>query len=224
MPLSQHNIPAFVSDYDRILNAVNDIYGEKPQAGLFHSGLVHGTAAVTRAGKPALRSGAVRSAPAQTRTETDNEFDTASKKAETQARRRMRRFETLDDFKMLLGFTPAFKHALPGVTDLAARTVLRESTDFAGYELRCPREHEAQINAHARIFAAMIDLEALRCPVKVIGADPTLPYSYLPTLDPSDVLAVDYDFLPGTTHFLQLEQPENCVETMLPFLESNSLA
>ena len=56
-------------------------------------------------------------------------------------------------------------------------------------------------------------------PTKVIGADPTLPYSYLPTLDPSEVFAVGYDFLPDATHFLLLEQPEECVRTMREFLE-----
>ena len=223
VPLSQHNIPMFVSDHDRILDAIDDIYGEKPQAGVFHS-----VSSMAPLLSPALGSRLsaliLFDPPLRKPHETDNEFDAASKKAETQARRRTHRFETLDDFKMLLRFTSVFKHAVPGIEDLAARTVLRESADSAGYELRCPREHEAQINAHARIFAAMIDLEALRCPVKVIGADPTLPYSYLPTFDLSDVLAVDYDFLPDATHFLQLEQPENCVEAMLAFLKPNGLA
>ena len=52
-----------------------------------------------------------------------------------------------------------------------------------------------------------------------VGADPTLPYSYLPTLDLSDVFTVGYDFLPDATHFLQLEQPEECVKVMREFLE-----
>ena len=54
----------------------------------------------------------------------------------------------------------------------------------------------------------MVELEKLRSPTKVIGADPTLPFSYLPTLDLSHILTVDYDFVPETTHFLQLEEPE----------------
>ena len=68
-----------------------------------------------------------------------------------------------------------------------------------------------------------MDFDTLLSPTKVIGADPTLPYSYLPTLDFRDMDTVDYDFLPDTSHFLQLEQPENCVRTMLEFLETIDL-
>ena len=52
----------------------------------------------------------------------------------------------------------------------------------------------------------------------MVGADPTLPYSYLPTFDLSHVLTVDYDFLPETTHFLLLEQPQACAEVVRGFL------
>ena len=36
-------------------------------------------------------------------------------------------------------------------------------------------------------------------------------------------MTVDYDFLPETTHFLQLERPEECVAEVREFLEQNSL-
>lgn len=46
----------------------------------------------------------------------------------------------------------------------------------------------------------------------------------LPTLDLRDMVTVDYDFLPETTHFFPLEQPEECVSLLRGFLESNGLA
>ena len=113
---------------------------------------------------------------------------------------------------------PAFQRLAPGVCELAARTMLRECADGEGYELRCPRDYEAQIIDYGRAFAVLVDLASLRCPIKVIGADPTLPFSYLPTLDLGDVVTVDYDFLPETTHFLQMEQPGECVKLMREFL------
>ena len=58
-------------------------------------------------------------------------------------------------------------------------------------------------------------------PTKAIGADPTQPFSFLPSVDLSDLLILDYDFIPDTTHFLQLEQPEMCVSLMLEFLETS---
>ena len=83
-----------------------------------------------------------------------------------------------------------------------------------------PPSNEAQMVEYAGAYVVLVDFDTLLSPVKVIGADPTLPYSYLPTLDLGDVYTVDYDFLPDTSHYLQFEQPENCVETMLEFLET----
>ena len=70
----------------------------------------------------------------------------------------------------------------------------------------------------------MLDFETLTCLTKVIGADPTLPYAYLPSFDLSHVLTVDYDFLPETTHLLQLEQPVECAAMVREFLKRNGIA
>ena len=61
---------------------------------------------------------------------------------------------------------------------------------------------------YARSFFPLIDLTLLSCPTRIVGADPTLPYSYLPTIDLGDVMKVDYDFIPEATHLLQLEKPQ----------------
>ena len=75
----------------------------------------------------------------------------------------------------------------------------------------------------ARSFFPLPDLETLSCPTKIVGADPTLPYSYLPTFDFSDVLTVDYDFIPEATHFLPLEKPEECVDAIREFMGHHGL-
>ena len=64
----------------------------------------------------------------------------------------------------------------------------------------------------------MIDLGSLSCPTKVIGSDPTIPGTYLPSLDFTKILTVDYDFVPDTTHLLQLENPQKCIEKVYAFL------
>ena len=108
--------------------------------------------------------------------------------------------------------------------DLITRTTLRECPDELGYELRCPRECEAQIIDYAGVFAVAVDFETLKCPVKVIGADPTPIHSYLPTLGMRDILSVDYDFLPEATHFLQLDKPQEGAAAMRKFLGSIAIA
>ena len=104
-----------------------------------------------------------------------------------------------------------------------AKTTLRKSSDGQDFELRCPREYEAQITDYVRSFSPLVDFSTLPCPTKVVGADPTLPYSYLPSFDLSHVMTVDYDFIPETTHLLQLEKPSECVTAVYQFLEHNGL-
>lgn len=221
-PLLDHTIPTFVNDHDRVLDAIESQWGTKPQVGVFHS-----LSSLAPLLSPAEGSGfsalILFDPPLRKPVENRNEFDEAVKRAARMADRRTNHFKTLEAYTDLLSFLPTFRHTVPGVLDLVARTTLRESADGSGFELRFPREHEAQIMAHARIFAVLVDLDALQCPTKVIGADPTLPYSYLPTLDLGEMLTVDYDFLPNATHFLQLEKPAECAAKLREFLESAGL-
>ena len=81
-------------------------------------------------------------------------------------------------------------------------------------------------SADRRLYQKLFRTDGFRntpCPTKVIGSDPTLPYTFLPTIDLGDILTVDYDFVPETTHFLQLEKPEECAEMVREFLEINDL-
>ena len=99
-----------------------------------------------------------------------------------------------------------------------ARTTLRRTED--GFELRCPRDYEALIVDYASPYAVLINFDRRVSRTKVIGADPTLPYSYLPTLDLSDIMSVDYDFLPEATHFLPLEKPQDCADMVRSFVNA----
>lgn len=100
-----------------------------------------------------------------------------------------------------------------------AETTLRESLQGSGYELRCPRDYEVKIIESCRAFAGEVDIGTLPCKTKVIGSDPLLPFTYLPTVDFSDMLSVDYDFIPESTHFLQIEKPYECADYVRQFVE-----
>ena len=130
----------------------------------------------------------------------------------------------ISKFAEFLAYMPDFTRVLPGVRELLASTTLRRSSDGEGFELRCPREYEAQILEYVRSFSPLVDLEGLPCPTKVIGADPALPNTYLPAFDLSKMLTVDYDFLSESTHLLQLEKPTRCAALLREFLENNRLA
>ena len=216
--MREHTVATFANDHDLILDAIESHLGSKPLIGVYHSvssltTLVSPTkgsrhAALVLFDPPLCKPGA-----------SYEEFDTAATRAAGFARRRTFRFKSREDFEELLSFAPTFRHTVPGVTELIAQATLRESAENSGFELRCPPEYEAQIVDYASPYAVLVDFGKFHCPIKVVGADPTLPYSYLPTLDLSDILSVDYDFLPDATHFLPLEMPEECATIVREFVE-----
>ena len=227
--IRNHNVPSLVRDHNRILTAIDEHYGKKPKIGVFHSvsALVTLMSASilaepgTSTGDSAFAALVLFDPPLCKPGASQAKFDEATEKTAMLTRRRSNRFVSMEQFIELLEFLPALRHVVPGVRELMAVTTLRKCADGDGYELCCPPDYEAQIVDYTRVFSPLMDFEDLHCPTKAIGADPTLPYSYLPTFDMSDILSVDYDFLPDTTHFMQLEQPEECVATMREFLEQD---
>ena len=229
--IENHNVPAFVRDHNCILAAIDEQYGEKPKIGVFHS--TSSLVTLMSTSMPAIPGITWESSafsalvlfdpPLCKPGASQAKFDEAAEKTAAMTRRRSNRFKSKEQFVELVEFMPPFRNVVPGVRELLADTTLREAADGKGYELRCPPEYEAQIIDYIRSFSPLVDLDALHCPTKVIGADPTVPFSYLPTIDLSDILSVDYDFLPDTTHLMQLEQPEECVATMRDFIEQELL-
>ena len=216
--LQNHNVPTLAQDHDTILEALDRHYGPKPRIGVFHS--ISALSTLLSPNKGSNFAALVLFDPPLCKPgRSYKDFEDIAIRLAKMTRRRTNRFQTPQQLAELLTYVPNFQHMLPGVFDLFARTTLRERTDGEGYELCCPPEYEAQIIDYATPFAVLVDFQSLRCPTKVIGADPTLPYSYLPTLDLSDIFTVDYDFLPDATHFLLLEKPQECVNAMLEFIE-----
>jgi len=219
----RHNMPTLADDQDCILEAVNSTYGEKPAVGIFHS--LAALAALLSPAKGRDYAGLVLFDPPLCKAGRSYfDFDAAATQNAAQVRRRTEHFATLREFVELLAIVPLYRQALPGVHRLLADTTLRRRGDGDGYELRCPREYEAQIVEYASVFAVTINFDSFHCPIKVIGADPTLPYSYLPSMDLSHILSVDYDFVPDATHFMQVEKPDECVASMRGFLDEISFA
>lgn len=217
-PGTGHNVPALARDVDHVLSAIDEHFGSKPTVGVYHSVSALATLLAPSNGS-AFSSLVLFDPPLRRPGITHDEWDDAAIRTANLARRRTEYFATRQEFAILAGLSPNFRSFVPGVIELMAETTLRETPDGDGYQLRCPAGYEAQLLEYARIFAITVDLLSYRCPIKVIGADPTLAYSYLPTLDLGDMIGVDYDFLPDASHYLQLEQPRECVAAMREFLE-----
>ncbi len=216
----EHNIPTLIHDHDLVLETIDRTFGHKPTVGIYHSlttllpllSFSSNYAALILLDPPLCKPGV-----------NQIELHDAAERTAAMIERRGHRFKTQEDFATFLGYLPTFARVVPGVRDLMARTTLRPAADGQGYELRCPREYEAQLMNYARSFFPLLDLEMLTCPTKVIGGDPTLPYAYLPTFDLSSVLSVDYDFIPEATHLLPLEEPGECFAVVREFLKRHQL-
>ena len=215
-----HNIPTMVHDHDVLAKAIAERYGDKPTVGVFHS--LSTIAAILSFSDP--YSGLVLFDPPFCKpAASDAEFDEAADRATALTRRRSAYFQSEEEFSDLLEYSPVYARVLPGVRELVAKTTLTTAADREGRELRCPREFEAQVSEYVRSFAPLLDLSLLYCPTKVIGADPTLPYAYLPSFDLNHIQDVDYDFIADSTHLLQLEKPAECVAMLRAFLRQNGL-
>ena len=219
-----HNVPTFVDDQECVVRYISRHFGEKPTIGVFHS-LTALTALLQaveedRNGFSAL---VLFDPPVCPPGKFPQDMEAVGRRLGMIARRRQERFETPEEFAEHLSRGGMFDRVCTGVVDLFTRTTLRPAADGTGWELRCPREHEAQICDYFFCWAMSVALEDVTCPVKVIGADPTVPYSFMPSMDMRDLLLADYDFIPETTHLLQLEKPETCAALALEFLEDRGL-
>lgn len=144
----------------------------------------------------------------------------------TLARRRPERYSNPAALAAQLAARPTFRRWAPGAHDLFARATLRPDPAGGGWILRCPREFEA------RIFEENVDpsvwprLGAASVPLFLIGADIGLEGQQAPAFL-TEALARDqgiaYAMIPETTHFLQIERPNEALEAMEIFLASQGI-
>ena len=217
-----HHVPTFVSDNTCVARDIDRRFGEKPKIGLFHS-LSSLVALHHSAADPGFSALILFDPPVCPPGGFPHDMENVGRKLGEAARRRRNRFETPEEFAEQLSRRNVFEFMNPAGVDLFARTTLRPSVDGMGYELRCPREYEAQINEYVFCWSMTVDLQSVRCPTKAIGADPTVRHSYMPSMDLRELLHLDYDFVPETTHLLQLEKPEACADLALEFLKDLGL-
>ena len=218
-----HNIGAFGDDCGGVLDAIGARFGEKPTIGVYHSVSALGALLHAQA-SDAFAALVLFDAPVCKPGLTPEEMGVRFERGAAGTRRRPDRFESREELAESLRRNPMYQRVRPGVPDLLAETVLRPAADGSGYELCCPKEYEAQAYDGAVRWCVQVDLDALRCPIKVIGSDPTTPFSFFPGVDLSELIQANYDFLPDTSHFLQLEEPEQCAALAIQFLEERGLA
>lgn len=220
--IAEHNIPRLIDDFEVIPGQVERRFGAKPTVGVYHS--ASALAACLSASRGAEYAGLFLLDPPICRPGVTFEvFHDATERIARRTRRRAVRFESLKQCAELFRWSPAYKRTVDGACQLAARATLRRDPEGRGFVLRCPRDYEALVVHYLSVFTVLVNLEEMRCPVKVLGADPTLPYAFLPSFRWDDMMACSYDFIPDATHMLFLEKPEECATRLVEFLDDSGL-
>jgi pimeloyl-ACP methyl ester carboxylesterase len=139
---------------------------------------------------------------------------------------RRRRFASVEELAAEYFQSRATRGWVSGAHELMARSVLRKSPDGNGYVLVCAPENEAAIYAEALTLNLWPRAQEFGGPVKLIGADPNAkgaPATAQTNYALGTENGYDYDFVPGTGHLLQIEQPAECVRLVEDFMASCGL-
>ena len=213
-----HNVPTFAEDSNRVVHAIDRRFGVKPRAGIFHS-----LSAIVALRQAATGGGGFAALvlfdpPVCPPGGFPTDMLGIGERLARIARMRRARYASPRAYAEHLSQNRAFRHLPRDSLDLFARTTLRPTADGTDYELCCPREYEAQINEYFFVWSIMVDFEGVTCPMKAIGADPTVSGTYMPSMDIHTLGLVDYDFVPETSHLLLLEQPARCADLTIEFL------
>ncbi len=216
-----HNLPTLAKDFACISREIDRVFSAKPKVGVFHSltaltclhsGICNEYAALVLFDPPMKLPG-----------RTMNDLERFGTQMGAATRRRREHFDSPAAFAELLAGKAAFEGLDAGKLALFARATLRPSRSGEGYELGCPREYEARLWEYFYPFAGATDFAEIDCPIKVIGSDPTVPNSFIPSTEMPELLRLDYDFVPESTHLLQLERPKQCADHTIEFLEQSGL-
>lgn len=217
-----HDYAHMLADIGAVGRAVEAEFGRKPAAGIFHSMSAQSALLQTMAGAAhfdALVLFDPPNVPAPGHPVHEAMLGYEHKLARwAEARRRY-----FDDPEELAGdytATRSGRRWADGSAIAMARAALRRDGD--GWALACPRELEASMYLQGITLGLWPRPVDVPIPVALVGADPDCPFPAATGLS-NRALAreggFDYRAIPGTSHLLQLEEPDACAEAALAALD-----
>ncbi len=222
----EHHIPAFLDDWVRVGAAIRNHFATKPTVGVFHS-LTSLLAVLDQARRPGSSDYAgllLFELPLWLRNPDGRDLGRRAQAMRASTRRRKDCYRSREELVHETRNLAGFQGLADEIVDLIAETTTRQADDPAGgVVVCCPRHHEARLYEDMWVYGTLADLLAVRTPLKVVGGDPTSKHSFMPSLSFDGILAVDYDYIPETTHMLPLEQPDVCEAHTVAFVEAHGL-
>ena len=143
------------------------------------------------------------------------------------ARRRPDRFESPEAFARGIVDHPAFAKWVTGAHLLFAKATLRPDTERGDWALVCPRHYEAHIYETNIDSSLWVNIGDAPVPIGLIGSTPAGDFRNSPGML-AEALADDtglpYVLVPDTTHFMQIEKPDICVDALEQLLRPYGMA
>jgi pimeloyl-ACP methyl ester carboxylesterase len=221
---THHDYAHMTRDLDAICRAVADEFGPKPTAGLFHSMSAQCAILQALAAKSEFAALALFDPPNVPRPGHAVRVKMAEyeHKLAHWARHRRTHFDGPLALAHDYASTRSGQRWAAGTAELMARAVLQPDP-AGGWALACPKELEASMYLQGIQLGLWPKSRQLAMSVKLIGADPDTPYPAATGLS-NRALAIeggfDYIAIRGTSHLLQLEEPDICADVALEFLDA----
>lgn len=224
-----HVWPNFARDMERVWDAIRDAWGAKATAGIFHSlsalgSVMHTLERGRRWDVLVLFDPPIFPRHGHPLQEIHH---THIQEIVGRASRRSERYKDPGSLARRFASLPSFRRWVPEAYELMARATLRRDTARGDWVLACPRELEAHTfstNVDPTIWPRMANFPV---PVKLICGDPEIEESDPPALIGNAMAAelpIEYEAIPDTTHFLQIERPYECIRAMESFLAKHGIA
>ncbi|HXW82870.1 MAG TPA: alpha/beta hydrolase [Candidatus Binataceae bacterium] len=222
-----HNWQRFVLDMEALFQAIQQELGKKRAAGVFHS--LSGVVSAMHSLRFGRRFDAlVLFDPPLFPPEGHPLRQSQWGDKDSLGQRARQRTDRYSDPSLLAAqFRKRFTRWVPDAYELMARATLRHDTSVGDWKLACPRDYEANIFSSPSDQTLWSNMGRLPTPVKLICGDPALPETTPPTLIGAQLArehALPYEAIAGTTHFLQIERPEECLRATESFLREFGLA
>lgn len=219
--LEHHNWPQFVRDLERIFDLMQENFGAKRTAGVFHS--LSAVSAVMHTQHFGKRWDPLVLFDPPFYPRDGHPLREVQRVNEDQIAMRAER--RTPNYKDPIELARQFQRRLPGwmpdAYELMARATLRHESRSGQWVLACPREFEAHVFRSNRDTTAWTALSHMPVEVKLICADPD-GSEMMPPAKIGKAIAeeapVEYEAIPHTTHFLQIEKPQECIRAMESFL------
>jgi pimeloyl-ACP methyl ester carboxylesterase len=223
-----HKWENFPGDLETIFQAINHELGAKPAAGVFHSlsAVVAAYHALEHSGR--FKALALFDPPIMPREDHPLLLQFQLKDKGGLAERAARRPPSYKDpLDLARQFERRLKGWVPEAYELMARATLRHDRASGEWVLACPREFEAHVFSSGGSSDLWDRLAHCPVPFKLICGDATREDAGVPTLIGralAEDKGVPYVAIPGTTHFLQIEKPAECIRALEEFLSPLGLA